>query len=84
LGSKEVSTLKQQINPVVAVVAVILVFAVAGFLVWRGAQGGVANVGPGQPGNPGPFAPGGAATNKGGNAMPQGVGKSQNPNQPPR
>jgi len=57
-----VNALKQQVNPVVATVAVILVLAVAGFLIWRGTSSGIGLPGAGEKGNPGPFAPGGAAT----------------------
>jgi len=58
--------LKQQINPVVAAVALILVLAVAGFLVWRGSAGSTGGPGPMEKGNPGPFSPGGAAVGKAG------------------
>jgi len=70
--------LKQQVNPVVATVAVILILVVAGFLVWRGTAG-TAGPGPMQKGNPGPFSPGGAAVGKGGGMPSEASNKSANP-----
>ena len=63
--------MKQSINPVVATVVIVILVAVVGFFLWKGANGGVGSVPPGGVGNPGPFAPGGAANKAQGAARPQ-------------
>jgi len=56
--------LKQQVNPAIATVIVIVLLGVTGFLIWRGTQG-PGGPAPGEKGNASPFAPGGAALGKG-------------------
>jgi hypothetical protein len=65
---------KSEVNPVFAVIAIVVIVAVAGFFLWRGATGGGSNKPPGAVGNAGPFSPGGvmAGTGKGGNPNQQG------------
>jgi hypothetical protein len=62
--------MKQSINPAVATVVIVIVVAVVGFFLWRGANGGAGSIPPGGVGNPGPFAPGGAANKSQGAARP--------------
>jgi len=57
--------LKSQINPVIGGVVIVVLLCVVGFFLWKGTGGGAASKPPDAPGNPGPFAPGGAANNKG-------------------
>ena len=68
---EEVNYLKQAVSTPVAVVVVILVVAVVGYFLWKGASGGVGSVAPGGVGHAGPFDPGGAA-NAGQSARPKG------------
>jgi len=73
--------MKQSINPAVATVLIVIVVAVVGFFLWKGANGGTGSVAPGGVGNPGPFAPGGEA-NKAQGARPNmggGAGASAAP-----
>ena len=62
--------MKQQVNPAVAAVVIIVIVCVAGFFIWKGASGGAGSKAAGEPGNAGPFAPGGAALGKQGSAAP--------------
>jgi hypothetical protein len=57
--------LKSEVNPVIGVVVIVIILAVVGIFLWRGASGGAAAKSAGQVGNPGPFAPGGVANGKG-------------------
>lgn len=53
--------MKQQINPAVAGIIVVIILAVVGLLVFKGTGGG-GSKGPNEPANSSPFGPGGGAS----------------------
>ena len=57
--------MKAEVKPAMAVAVIVLILIVAGFFVYRGAQGDTGAKAPGQVGNASPFAPGGSVVNKG-------------------
>ena len=68
--------MKQAINPVVAVIVIVVAAAGLIFWLWKGTgQGG--SVAPGGKGNASPFGPGGAAVKAGGGASPENQSKGR-------